>query len=127
MFLKEEIEKDISKGIKNMANREIEIEYDGLTYKLGYSRATIRQMERAGFNINKIDESPVTYIPMLFEGAFLLHHKKVKQEKVNEIFKNLENKEDLLPELGKIYMESMSTLMDEPDENSAKKASWKIV
>lgn len=110
-----------------MANREIEIEYEGLNYKLGFSRATIRQLESKGFSLNKVENAPMTYIPMLFEGSFLLHHKKVKIEKVNEIFRNIENKEDLIPELAKIYAESMATLMDEPEENATKKASWKIV
>lgn len=109
-----------------MANREIEIEYDGITYKLGFTRATIRSMESQGFVMQKIAEQPVTYVPMLWNGAFLLHHKKIKQEKVNEIFNNIENKEDLIPTLASLYAEAMSTLMDEPTEDSTKKATWKI-
>lgn len=129
MFLKEEnIKKGISKDIKNiMANREIEIEYDGLSYKLGYSRATIQRMERNGFSLKYIENAPMTYIPMLFEGAFLLHCKKTKIEKIREIYNNLEGKEDLIPELATIYAESMATLMEEPSENSTKKASWKVI
>lgn len=109
-----------------MANREIEIEYEGITYKLGFSRATIRTMESQGFVIQKLTEQPVTYIPMLFSGAFLLHHRKIKQEKVNEIFNNIENKEELVPALGSLYADAMSSLMDEPSEDSTKKATWKI-
>lgn len=110
-----------------MANREIEIEYEGITYKLGFSRATIRSMESQGFVMSRISEQPMTYVPMLFNGAFLLHHKKAKQEKVNEIFNNIENKEELIPALGTLYAEAMATLMDEPTEDATKKASWKIV
>lgn len=119
--------KGISKDIKNMANREIEVEYEDITYKLGYTRATVRMMEQQGFNISKVADAPMTYIPMLFEGAFYLHHRRIKQEKVNEIFKNLENKDELVTELGKLYIESVSSLMDEPEEDSSKKASWKMV
>ena len=108
-----------------MANREIKFEYDGLEYSLGFSRRTIRMMDSNQFTLDKMAEYPNTYMPMLFEGAFLLHHRKEKSEKIREIYKHIEDKQGLITELAKIYDEATATLMEEPEEGDPKKVSWK--
>lgn len=109
-----------------MANREIKITYEGMEYRLGFSRATVRSMERNGFNLDKVQDAPVTMIPLLFSGSFLLHHKRVKEEKINEIFNHIENKDDLVSTLAELYIEAVSTLMEDPDEGDSKKATWEV-
>lgn len=111
------------KVAKAMANKQISFAYEDMEYTLEFSRNTVRQMERGGFRFDKISEEPATYIPMLFEGAFLLHHKRVKSEKISEIFKNIQAKDELIPKLATMYQEALSTLMEDP-EDDAKKVTW---
>lgn len=102
----------------------IVINYDGEKYTLGYTRATIRSMEKAGFNIRNFDNATVTTCEDLFAGAFLMRHRRIKAEKISEIYNHVEHKEDLMAKLIEMYSEALSTLMEEPDENDSKKATW---
>lgn len=108
-----------------MANREIKFEYEGIEYRLGFTRATIKIMESNGFMLEKVSNFPNTYMPLLFEGAFLLHHKKEKVEKIREIYKHIEDKSGLITTLINIYQEATATLLEEPEEGDTKKVSWK--
>ncbi len=99
---------------------------DGV-YTLGFTKKTIVAMERSGFSLNKIDDYPQTYIPMFIHGAFRANHPSMKSEKMDEIWKHVENKEGLLEALIKNYGDQANALMDEPDVNDPKKASWEEV
>ena len=46
-------------------------------------------MERAGFIIDNITTAPLTTIPMLFNGAFYMHHKGITRDTTDEILKNI--------------------------------------
>ena len=83
-----------------MAN-PIKITFDGTEYTLEYSRRTVKQMERAGVQISAkaIDEEPVTAVENLFVGAFLMHHKNIKQEQTDRIWSGIENKEDIIADI----------------------------
>lgn len=111
------------KGFKEIY-MAIVINYDGEKYTLGYTRATIRNMEKAGFNISNIDTATVTTCEDLFAGAFLMRHRRTKADKISEIYKHIEHKEELIAKLAEMYYEALSTLMEEPDENDSKKATW---
>lgn len=112
------------KVAKAMSNKQIKFTYDDMEYVLEYSRNTVRTMERNGFRFDKLSDEPATYIPMLFEGAFLAHHKRIRQDKVSEIFGHIQAKDELMPKLAIMYQEAVSTLMEEPEETDAKKVTW---
>ena len=103
---------------------EINFTYQGKKYTLGFSRSTIRQMEGAGFNINQIQNFPETYIPRLFAGSFLLHHRGVKQDEINTMFKKFTRKDELIDKLSKAYMEALDTLMDDPADDDPNAIQW---
>ncbi len=111
------------KVAKAMANKQISFTYEDMEYTLEFSRNTIRQMERGGFRFDKISEEPATYIPMLFEGAFLANHRRVKSETINGIFNSIQAKDELIPKLAAMYQEALSTLMEDPKDD-AKKVTW---
>lgn len=105
--------------------QKIEFDYENQHYILEFSRNVCRQMESAGFIITEIDTKPATRIPQLFEGAFLLHHKRVKGEKIKEIYKHISRKDELIQKLAELYYEAVSTLMDEEtEEDDPKKIEW---
>ena len=105
-------------------SKQITFSYDGKDYKLEFTRRTIRQMEDKGFNIQEINEKPMTILPDFFAGAFLANHRGVKREVVDEIYANMPNKDKLIEKLVEMYNEPLSALMAEPDENSTKKVDW---
>ena len=103
--------------------KELNFTYEGKDYTLGFSKNTVRQMESHGFVANKIDDIPATVIPDLFAGAFLLHHKFVKPEVIDAIYKQLPDKPALIKALGEMYSEPIEGLMAEP-ENPKENVSW---
>lgn len=104
--------------------KTLNIKYNGTEYTLEFNRKSIETLEKRGFRVADIQNKPVCTLPAFFAGAFLAHHKFVKQEVIDEIFSNLKNKDDLLEKLAEMYSEPLLTLMDEPDENSEGNAEW---
>lgn len=95
--------------------KAIRFTYDDVPYVLTYTRNTVKEMESRGFRIQKVMDMPMTYIPMLFKGAFLANHRKTKDSVINEIYEAMPNKDDLMDALATIYDDTLSTLMDEPE------------
>lgn len=102
----------------------IEFEYEGKQYTLEFTRDIVRQMENAGFLIDEIQTKPALRIPQLFAGSFLRRHRREKQEKIEEIYKHITNKDKLVAKLSEMYYESLSTVMDDPEEDDPKKIIW---
>ena len=103
--------------------KTITINYEGVDYKLEFTRKTVQEMEDYGFNVKEIGTKPMTMLPTLFEGAFLAHHRMKNNQVVKEIFDKLEDKEGLMTKLAEMYNEPLDTLFDEP-EPSEKNAKW---
>ena len=105
-------------------SKQITFTYNGKPYTLEFTRKTIRQMEDAGFNIQTINEKPMTMLPDFFAGAFRVNHRNVSRDLIDEIYSNMPQKDKLIEKLVEMYNEPLSALMDEPDEDSAKKVDW---
>ncbi len=97
--------------------KTINFEHKGVAYTLEYTRKSIENLERRGFKISDIEEKPVTTFPMLFAGAFLAHHRFVKPEIIDEIFKQIKNKDELIGKLAEMYNEPIREMLDEPEES----------
>lgn len=95
----------------------------GNPYTLEFTRDTVMQMERMGFDLSKADTQPMTTVKGLFEGAFLANHKAIKPQTINEIFEGQPNKGGMFEKLIEMYQEPYDTLMDEPKEGNEK---WEI-
>ena len=95
----------------------------GNPYTLEFTRDTVMQMERMGFDISSADSKPMTTIRGLFEGAFLVNHRAVKQETVDEIFTGQPDKAGMFEKLVEMYREPYDALMDDPEQGNAK---WEI-
>ena len=83
-------------------------------------------MQSEGFRLNDIVDRPVIVVPQLFAGAFKAHHRKVKPDTVENLFKETTDKEKLLELLIEMYNDAESALMEEPDEDAAKNVSWGV-
>ena len=104
----------------------ITFEYEDEVYTLEFSRRTVGMMENAGFKLEDLVDKQVTRLPQLFAGAFLMHHPRMKEEKINKIYKDMGDKDQLFTELIDLYRVPIEAMYDEPEDDS-KKVKWKKV
>jgi hypothetical protein len=96
--------------------KTLEFTYKGKDYVLEYTRRTVKEMEKNDFDISQVERKMVTFLPMLFEGAFLAHHRFEKKDLIEEIYSHMTNKEALLGKLAEMYSEPIEALLEEPTE-----------
>ena len=103
---------------------KVEFDYEDEHYILEFSRRTVAAMESNGFILQKVMEKPASMFPQLFTGAFMMHHPRMKEEKINEIYKVLTEKDELMAALIESYQAPLNALFEEPEEET-KKVHWK--
>lgn len=91
--------------------------YEDKEYTLEYTRRTVTEMEKKGFIASDITNKPMTTLPALFAGAFLAHHRFVKEDVINTIYNKLTKKEELIGALAEMYNEPIMALVEEPEED----------
>ena len=96
--------------------KQLNFTYDGKDYTLEFTRRTFAEMEKKGFIASDITEKPMTTLPALFAGAFLAHHRFVKEDIINDIYSKLTKKEDLIGKLAEMYNEPILALVEEPEK-----------
>lgn len=96
--------------------KTIEFNFKGVDYKLEFTRKSIETMERQGFKASEIIDKPMSTLPALFSGAFLAHHRFVKQNIVDEIFSKLGNKQELIGKLSEMFNEPILAMLDDPED-----------
>ena len=107
--------------------KQLKFSYQGKDYTLEYTRKTVEMMGKQGFVAEDAKTKPMTTLPALFAGAFMAHHRFIKQEVIDEIYAKMPNKGDLIGKLAEMYNEPIMTLMDEPEESEGNlnwTASW---
>ncbi len=103
--------------------KQLKFTFKEKEYTLEFTRRTVSEMEKKGFIAREIEDKPMTVLPALFEGAFLAHHRYAKKEVIDEIFKNMTNKEDLIGKLAEMYNEPIMALVEEPEVGEGN-VSW---
>lgn len=103
---------------------QIRLTYQGNPYVLEFNRKTVKALEDQGFVLEDVTRKVMTMLPMLFRGAFMMHHKYIKPETVDAIFAHITKKDDLLGKLAEMYAEPYNALLDEPDEGDEGKVEW---
>ena len=96
--------------------KQLTFTYDGKDYTLEFTRRTVAEMEKKGFIASDITDKPMTTLPALFAGAFLAHHRFVKEDIINDIYSKLTNKEELIGKLAEMYNEPILALVEEPEK-----------
>ncbi len=97
--------------------KQLNFEYEGKPVVLEFTRRTVSEMEKKGFIASEITDKPMTTLPALFGGAFLAHHRFMKQAEIDSIFAKMTNKEDLIGKLAEMYNEPIMALVEEPEED----------
>ena len=95
---------------------------NGREYTLEYSRKTVEKTEKAGLDVNEIESKSMTMIPLLFWGAFLMHHPYMTREQTDKIlFDGLHGlNEEEMSYLGKLYAAPFQTLIANDREEAEK-------
>ena len=107
--------------------KQLRVTYQDKEYILEYNRKSVEAMEKSGFIAADIKDKPMTTLPALFAGAFIAHHRLVKQDVIDAIYSKMTNKTDLIGRLAEMYNEPIMALINEPDESEGNldwTASW---
>lgn len=111
---------------------QITLTYKNEKYALEYTRLTAMAIEKQGFVLDELTTKPNVMIPLLVHGAFLRHHRDLKQKFIDEIYSNLVNKagkegeEGFIGVLADMYAETVSTLTDETAVDEGNAATWTV-
>ena len=70
-------------------------------------------MQQNGFIFDEIGTKTTLRTQELFYGAFIANHRGIKRKLVDEIYKNLANKDELIKALMEIYNEAGEALLEE--------------
>lgn len=105
--------------------KTITITFEGEEYILEFSRKSVSEMEREGFRISDLRDKPLNAYPVLFQGAFKCHHKRIKPDVTNRIYSKIPQKDEFIDKLAEMYADTVNTLFDEPEEDEKNVAGWK--
>lgn len=111
---------------------KITVTYKNENYVLEYSRLTASAIEKQGFVLDELTSKPNIMIPLLVHGAFLKHHRELKQKLIDEIYANVinktgkENEEGFIGVLSEMYAETISSLTDENAVDEGNAATWTV-
>lgn len=64
----------------------IEFDYKGEHYRLEYTAASLKKMERAGVKLSKLDEMVFSAQEIIFRGAFYANHPTVSERTIHDIY-----------------------------------------
>lgn len=104
-------------------SKQIKFNYEGTDYTLEYTRRSIEKLEQRGFRLADVADKPVSTLPVLFAGAFLVHHPFASKEVVDRIFNEFADKETLLQKLGEMYNDPIRA-MTESEGKVKWEANW---
>lgn len=103
---------------------------NGDVYVLDYDRASCAAVNRAGFIANEIENNPEEMLPLLFFGAFKMHHRKLSKADTDKILEELGGgiPTKVLERLIALYVQVREGLIidDEEFEDNAKNTGWTI-
>lgn len=114
--------------------KQITFSYKDKDYILEFNRDTVKKSQDMGLSIEKLEECDknpflaLEVVPLLWRCAFLMHHPSVDKNLVEEMYKELANKEGdkdedgLIFSLMELYSEPLNTLLEQGNVKWSK--SW---
>lgn len=97
---------------------KIKIEEDNIVYTLEFSRETVIFTNNQGFVRSEFEDRFEEMLPILFYGAFRMHHKKVSRNEtdriLNEVLRGL--KKDEIFRLLELYLAPRNALIRDDDD-----------
>lgn len=107
--------------------KKINFSVDGVDYTLEYTVASVRKMERDGFDFTKMEERIANVGYDLFSGAFIAHHNYVPKDERDRLYELLvmdnDNGDNLLEVLVGMLQEELEWIVKKPSGN----VKWAVV
>lgn len=101
--------------------KTIQFTYDGVDYTLFYTVASVRKMERDGFNFAEMDKNIVNVGFDLFSGAFIAKHNYVPIPERDKMYQQLvgvnEKGQNLLECLAEMLKDELEFIVNKPQGN----------
>ena len=104
--------------------KTIIIPWHGSDYTMEFNRKAVMGMESLVFEVNAVSSKPNIMVPLLVQGAFVMHHPNMQQDTAMKIFADQTDKIGLITALSEMYIEPANSLLAEPDEDTAKNSKW---
>ena len=110
-------------------SKQIKLKYDNKEYILEYNRRAVSDIEALGFNMNEIRGKMATMIPLMFQGAFIMHHSSIKIAEINKIYESISDKSKLIEVLSNMINDCYQSLLSDEaeDKDNSKNVSWEII
>ena len=101
--------------------KSIKFSYEGVDYTLEYTVASVRKMERDGFDFTSMDKNIVNVGFDLFSGAFIAHHNYVPEKARDDMYLAVmaenEQGQNLLECLVDMLKDEMEFIVNRPKGN----------
>lgn len=109
-----------TKSVERVKPMVISDPEEGREYTLEYNRKSVVKAESAGLDVNQLESKSMTMIPLLFWGAFLMHHPHMTKEQTDKIlFDGLGGlSEEEMAQLGKLYAAPFQSLVASEGEGA---------
>ncbi|HIS12712.1 MAG TPA: DUF5055 domain-containing protein [Candidatus Onthocola stercoravium] len=110
-------------------SKQIKLNYDNKEYILEYNRKAVSDIETLGFSMSELRNKPATMIPLMVQGAFLMHHAKIRMDEVTEIYNSINDKSKFINAISDMINDCYQSLLSEDSENkdNGKNVSWEIM
>lgn len=110
-------------------SKQIKFDYKGKTWTLEYNARSVKEVQASGFKKEDMSDKSLIMLPLLWQGAFLMHHRFEKNlsKIAEETLELMGDKMTLFEKLIEMFDEPIEALIDEPDDESVKvnwTASW---
>jgi hypothetical protein len=102
--------------------KQINFTHNGKAWTLEFNARTVKEVQNSGFKQSEIGDKLMVMLPILWHGAFLMHHRFEKAEVIDSMLPLMGDKEALFDKLVQMYSEPIEALIDEPDESV--KVDW---
>ena len=105
--------------------KSITFEYEEKKYTLEFNRKSVERLERSGFVLDEISSKPLVMIPMLFHGAFYMHHKGHYAGVYKQDTGRHKRCKGSCRRSGRYVLEPVLSLIDD-EVDEAKNVSWAV-
>ena len=110
-----------------MSAKTININHKGKSYTLEFNRAVVTLMERQGFNIGELDSKSALNTSLLIKFAFFLHHRKLSEDEIFEIYDGIRNRDGFIDKLVDMCSDTYVSLLNDPEDDGGEtegNATW---
>lgn len=113
--------------MKTKDRKMIKFSVDGSDYTLMYTVASVRKMERDGFDFTDVERNVVNAPYDLFAGAFIAKHNYVPREERDRLYERLVNEnesgQNLIASLSEMLSDELDFIVNKPQGN----VTWAMV